>query len=133
MAYGRQQLSRPMLIEAPIPKENQNSTYRCANKGLYQAKPKRPLSAKNNCSVYLVCSVYSVYSVWSVYLVYSVYPWNTVYPVHSIYSVHPVTGASTLLNAGPNNRPFQTVEPEKLTNKFYKNNFCALLGDGACI
>ena len=30
-------------------------------------------------------------------------------------------------------RPFKTVEPKKLTRKFYKNNFCALLGDNACI
>ena len=32
-----------------------------------------------------------------------------------------------------NNSPFQTVEPEKLTRKFYKNNSRALLGDGADI
>ena len=44
-----------------------------------------------------------------------------------------ITGASTQLNSGPNNMPFLTVEPEKLTKKFYKNVFCALLGDGACI
>ena len=45
----------------------------------------------------------------------------------------PPTGASTLLNSGPNNRPIQIVEPEKLTKKFYTNNFCALLVDGVCI
>ena len=31
--------------------------------------------------------------------------------------------------AHTNNRPLQTVEPEKLTRKFYKNNFCALSGN----
>ena len=38
-----------------------------------------------------------------------------------------------IVNAGANtdNRPFHTVEPEKLDNKFYKNNLCTLLGAGA--
>ena len=41
--------------------------------------------------------------------------------------------ASMLRTGCTNSRPFQTVEPEKLTKKFYKNNFFALLGDDACI
>ena len=32
-----------------------------------------------------------------------------------------------------NNRPFQTVKPEKLTRKIYKNNSCVVLRDGAYI
>ena len=44
-----------------------------------------------------------------------------------------LTALSLLAEAPTNNRPFQTVEPEKLTKKFYKNNVCLLLGDGACI
>ena len=40
---------------------------------------------------------------------------------------------SSNVEAFANNRRFQTVEPEKLTRKFDKNDSCALLGAGAYI
>ena len=45
----------------------------------------------------------------------------------------PLTALSYNAEAYTNNRPFQTVELEKLTKKFYKKNSCALLGAGAYI
>ena len=36
-----------------------------------------------------------------------------------------------IAEAHTNNRPLNTAEPEKLTRKFYNNNFCALLGNSA--
>ena len=42
----------------------------------------------------------------------------------SIYtSQYPALAASMLRTGCTNNTPFQTVEPEKFTKKFYKNNF----------
>ena len=44
------------------------------------------------------------------------------------------TLAASMLRTGcTTNRLFQTVETENLTKKFYKNNFCALLGEGPYI
>ena len=53
-----------------------------------------------------------------------------------IFSILLFTWVTALLEhaeAYTNNRPFQTVEPEKLTRKFYKKNVCALLGDSASV
>ena len=36
-----------------------------------------------------------------------------------------------LAEAHTKNRPLQEIEPEKLTKKFYKNKFCALLRNSA--
>ena len=61
---------------------------------------------------------------------------NAIQPVFEINVknvVHCTTALSSNAEAFTNNRPFQTIEAEKLTRKFYKNNSCALLGAGAYI
>ena len=50
-----------------------------------------------------------------------------------INGAYSITALSSNAEAFTNNRTFQAVEPEKLTRKFYKNNFGALLGAGAYI
>ena len=43
-----------------------------------------------------------------------------------------ITALLLKAEAHTNNRPLQTVDPDKLTRKFYKNNFWALLGGKQC-
>ena len=101
-----------------------------------------PLSMIVNLLIELaICvSLYtSAFTAWEVFELFPSYPffcmtrWELGKILKLILKQFISLAASMLRTRCTNNRPFQTEEQEKLTRKFYKKNFCALLGDGACI